>query len=273
MGRSGSYGAWDDHVQQAAGGRQYRPPVVPPEFGGQQRPDPGAQRQPYPPQYQPGPQQPQFTPQPQYTAPPGYQPPYPPGPQQPPYQQQYAPQPPKRNRHTGRKVFAGIGAFIVLMIVIGVATSSGHGTQTSGSLQAAAPAQGAAPAKPAAKAKAAAKAPAAAPASTGPAGTVSELEALAAAQNYLADGQGFSRQGLIGQLDSPDGDSFSVADATWGVDHSGANWDEQAVDSAKGYMNDGEGFSREGLIDQMTSAYGDQFTEAQAEYAANAVGL
>jgi hypothetical protein len=112
-----------------------------------------------------------------------------------------------------------------------------------------------------------------APASTASAGTVSELEALTAAQNYLSDGEGFSRQGLIDQLDSPDGNSFSVADATWAVDHSDANWDDQAVDCAKGYMSDGEGFSRDGLIQQMTSAYGNKFTEAQAEYAANAVGL
>ncbi len=64
-----------------------------------------------------------------------------------------------------------------------------------------------------------------------------------------------------------------MADATWGVDHSDANWDDQAVDCAKGYMADGQGFSRQGLIDQMTSAYGNKFTQAQAEYAANAVGL
>jgi hypothetical protein len=42
---------------------------------------------------------------------------------------------------------------------------------------------------------------------------------------------------------------------------------------AKGYMNDGQGFSRQGLIEQMTSAYGNKFTQAQAEYAANALGL
>ena len=64
-----------------------------------------------------------------------------------------------------------------------------------------------------------------------------------------------------------------MADATWGVDHSDANWDAQAVECAKGYMNLGTGFSRQGLIQQMTSAYGNKFTEAQAEYAANAVGL
>ena len=64
-----------------------------------------------------------------------------------------------------------------------------------------------------------------------------------------------------------------MADATWGVDHSDANWNAQAVDCAKAYMNLGTGFSRQGLIQQMTSDYGSKFTEAQAEYAANAVGL
>jgi hypothetical protein len=112
-----------------------------------------------------------------------------------------------------------------------------------------------------------------APPSSGPAGTASQMQALAAAGNYLGDGQGFSRQGLIDQLDSSFGSNFSVADATWAVDHSDANWDDQAVDCAKGYMGDGQGFSRQGLIQQMTSAYGNKFTEAQAEYAANAVGL
>lgn len=119
-----------------------------------------------------------------------------------------------------------------------------------------------------------APAPAAsAPADTGPAGTASQVQALAAAEGYLGDGQGFSRQGLTDQLDSSFGNSFSVADATWAVDHSDANWDDQAVDCAKGYMSDGQGFSRQGLIQQMTSAYGNKFTESQAEFAANAVGL
>jgi hypothetical protein len=118
-----------------------------------------------------------------------------------------------------------------------------------------------------------APASAAGPAPGGAAGTASQMQALAAAESYLGDGQGFSRQGLIDQLDSSSGNSFSVADATWAVDHSDANWDGQAVDCAKGYMGDGQGFSRQGLIQQMTSAYGSKFTEAQAEYAANAVGL
>jgi hypothetical protein len=117
----------------------------------------------------------------------------------------------------------------------------------------------------------------AAPATSAPAApagpTASQQQALDSAQSYLSDGTGFSRAGLIGQLSSPYGEKFSVADATWAVDHSGADWDAQAVLSAKSYMSDGSGFSRAGLIDQLTSQYGEKFTLAQATYAANQVGL
>ena len=47
---------------------------------------------------------------------------------------------------------------------------------------------------------------------------------------------------------------------------------QQALDSAKSYLDMG-GFSRAGLIDQLTSHYGEKFTLAQATYAANHVGL
>ena len=116
-----------------------------------------------------------------------------------------------------------------------------------------------------------------APASQAPAApagpTTSQQQALTSAQGYLSDGQGFSRAGLIQQLSSSAGEGFSVADATWAVDHSGADWYQQAVISAKGYMSDGEGFSRQGLIDQLTSSAGEGFTYAQAVYAVNQVGL
>jgi hypothetical protein len=107
-----------------------------------------------------------------------------------------------------------------------------------------------------------------------PAGpTNSQQQALDSATGYLSDGQGFSRAGLIKQLSSQYGEGFSEADATWAADNSGANWNAQAVMSAKGYMADGQGFSRDGLIEQLTSAYGEQFTTAQAEYAVAQVGL
>jgi hypothetical protein len=101
---------------------------------------------------------------------------------------------------------------------------------------------------------------------------MSQTEALGSAISYLDDGMGFSRAGLIKQLDSPYGEKFSVADATWAVDHSGANWDAQAVESAKSYLASGS-FSRDGLIQQLTSSYGEGFTYAQATYAAGKVGL
>src|SRR6185437_13091346 len=116
----------------------------------------------------------------------------------------------------------------------------------------------------------------AAPATSAPAApagpAVSQQQALDSAKSYLDMGTGFSRAGLIDQLSSSAGDQFSVADATWAVDHSGADWYAQAVMSAKGYMKMG-GFSRASLIDQLTSSAGEQFTLAQATYAVNQVGL
>ena len=116
----------------------------------------------------------------------------------------------------------------------------------------------------------------AAPATSAPAApagpTVSQQQALDSPKSYLDMGTGFSRAGLIDQLSSSAGDQFSVADATWAVDHSGADWYAQAVMSAKGYMKMG-GFSRASLIDQLTSSAGEQFTLAQATYAVNQVGL
>jgi hypothetical protein len=116
----------------------------------------------------------------------------------------------------------------------------------------------------------------AAPATSAPAApagpTVSQQQALDSAKSYLDMGTGFSRAGLIDQLSSSAGDQFSVADATWAADHSGADWYAQAVMSAKGYMKMG-GFSRASLIDQLTSSAGEQFTLAQATYAVNQVGL
>jgi hypothetical protein len=57
------------------------------------------------------------------------------------------------------------------------------------------------------------------------------------------------------------------------VDHIKVDWNQQAVLSAKGYLAMGTGFSRAGLIQQLTSTAGEQFTLAQATYAANKVGL
>jgi Host cell surface-exposed lipoprotein len=139
-------------------------------------------------------------------------------------------------------------------------------TATGGQLMTEPAATPAAPASqaPAAPATTAPATPPPPPAPAGP--TASQQQALASAQGYLSDGQGFSRAGLIAQLDSPSGDQFSVADATWAVDNSGADWNAQALTAAKGYLSDGQGFSRAGLIAQLDSSSGGQFTYDQAVY-------
>jgi hypothetical protein len=95
--------------------------------------------------------------------------------------------------------------------------------------------------------------------------TVSKKQAVRKAKEYL-DFCAFSRGGLIEQLKY---EKFTQADAVYGADNSGANWNEQAVRKAKEYLGFCA-FSRGGLIEQLKY---EKFTQAQAEYGANAVGL
>src|ERR1022692_4617905 len=103
--------------------------------------------------------------------------------------------------------------------------------------------------------------------------TTAQQQAITSAESYLSSGQGFSRKGLIHQLSSKYGEGFSGKLAVFAVDHVKVNWYKQAVISAKGYLRSGQGFSYSGLVEQLSSPYGEQFTLAQAQYAAKAVGL
>jgi Host cell surface-exposed lipoprotein len=98
-----------------------------------------------------------------------------------------------------------------------------------------------------------------------------DAQAVDSAKGYLSEGQGFSEQGLLQQLTANAGNGFTEAQAEYAINSLHPDWDAQAVDSAKGYLGDGEGFSRSSLIQQLTSSYGAGFTEAQAEYAVNKV--
>jgi hypothetical protein len=102
--------------------------------------------------------------------------------------------------------------------------------------------------------------------------TVGEANAAASAAQYLSEDSGWSRAGLIAQLDSSYGEGYSRADATYGVDAQGADWNAQAALSAKGYLALGP-WSRSGLIAQLDSSYGEGFTYAQAVYGVTAAGL
>lgn len=185
---------------------------------------------------------------------------------------------PPRKRHRVRNGLLILAALGTIGGIASAAGGSSHPAAASAPSATSQPATSApatkapTPAAPASSAPAQ-QAPAAPAKPAKPAVTASQQQALDSAQSYLGLDSGFSRQGLIDQLDSPYGGKFSVADATWATDHSGADWDAQAVLAAKGYMNLGTGFSRSGLIDQLDSPYGGKFTLAQATYAANHVGL
>ncbi len=104
---------------------------------------------------------------------------------------------------------------------------------------------------------------------------VATKNAYRSAKNYISF-KGFSKQGLIDQLSSEYGDGYTVEQATAAVqaleDEGKVDWNEQAVKAGKNYL-DFKGFSRQGLIDQLTSDYGDKFTVEQATYAADKLGL
>lgn len=96
-------------------------------------------------------------------------------------------------------------------------------------------------------------------------GTSSQQNAVRDAIRYL-ENSAFSKRGLIGQLEY---EGYSTADATYGANNSGANWNEQAEKSAKSYLEN-SAFSRAGLIDQLEY---EGFTTAQATHGVNFVGL
>jgi hypothetical protein len=94
--------------------------------------------------------------------------------------------------------------------------------------------------------------------------TLGERNAARKALDYLRF-MPFSRDGLIKQLEY---EGFTHQEAVYGVDQSGANWNEQAALKAEEYLKL-MSFSRSGLIDQLEY---EGFTPQQAEYGVRAVG-
>lgn len=94
--------------------------------------------------------------------------------------------------------------------------------------------------------------------------TMGEKNAATKALSYLKF-SAFSREGLIDQLEF---EGFTRKEAVYGVDQSGADWNEQAAKKAASYLKYSS-FSRSGLIDQLEF---EGFTHPQAEYGVKAVG-
>lgn len=106
-------------------------------------------------------------------------------------------------------------------------------------------------------------------------GSVSQQNAYESALSYL-DFSAFSRAGLLEQLTSEYGEGFPVADAEFAIARleaeGGVDWNAEAAESAKSYL-EYSSFSRQGLIEQLTSEYGEGFTLEQAEYGVSTTGL
>jgi Host cell surface-exposed lipoprotein len=165
-----------------------------------------------------------------------------------------------------------VGGIVVIIVIAAVATS---GKSPSSNTTGATTGSGSGNYNPPAAASSAP--PSAAPSSpAAPQYTVSQQQAIDSAQSYLSTEPGFSYLGLIGQLDSS-AVGFSVADATTAVNAIApagdtSFWNAQAVDSAKDYMQTEPGWSACGLVQQLDSS-AVQFTQAEAEYAVQQVGL
>ena len=259
--------------QQGTGSQQYSQ-QVPPWNGA-----PGSQRQPYgeqqPPQDQQyprhvqawelpehGQQQPHGQPWPPQNQ--QYPPQVPPG-QHPPFRPPQA-QPRRKSWPARHKVLTGLMAVGALIVIIAAASASNKPSTPAADTGAAS--SSASPS--AAVSSTAASAPPSTPAApASPSMTDAQQQAVDAAQDYLSVGQGFSKQGLLSQLTSSAGNGFSKPDAEFAIHYLNPDWDQQAVDAAQGYLSVGQGFSEQGLLQQLTSSAGSGFTQAQAEYAVN----
>jgi hypothetical protein len=94
--------------------------------------------------------------------------------------------------------------------------------------------------------------------------TIGQKNARESAESYL-NFSGFSRQGLIDQLEYED---YSTEDAEYAVDALDVDWNEQAARSAESYL-EFQAFSKQGLIDQLVY---EGYTKEEAQYGAKAVG-
>lgn len=102
---------------------------------------------------------------------------------------------------------------------------------------------------------------------TTPASNVSagESNALKSAKSYLDMG-GFSKESLKGQLEY---EGYDANQIQYALDNCGADWKEQALMSAKSYLESNMGFSKLGLTEQLEY---EEFTSDEVRYAIDNCG-
>lgn len=103
--------------------------------------------------------------------------------------------------------------------------------------------------------------------------TAEQRYAFTSGLTYL-EVMAFSRQGLIDQLSSEYGENYPLEVAEFAVnaieEQGLVDWDTECEEAAQNYL-DLMSFSKQGLIDQLSSEYGEQFTVEQAERAVEKV--
>ena len=96
-------------------------------------------------------------------------------------------------------------------------------------------------------------------------------KAYVEAQETLKKGSGYSREALKKEISEKNDGTYSSKEVLRAVDdlekNGKVNWDREAYDAAKGYVESGMGFSRKGLFWQMTGNSGSAFTEKEAKKA------
>lgn len=75
-----------------------------------------------------------------------------------------------------------------------------------------------------------------------------------------------SQAAILEQLTSEYGEQFTQEEAQYAMDHLEADWNQNALESAKVYQ-DTMNMSPAAIYDQLVSDYGGKFTPEQAQYA------
>lgn len=93
--------------------------------------------------------------------------------------------------------------------------------------------------------------------------------AFDAARYYLDNEEGLSKSAVLQRMSANGGESYSEAEATYAVNHVGADWKAQALEDAKNRL-ESQGLSKKGLMAYLTAA--DGFSKAEATYAVSRAG-
>lgn len=181
------------------------------------------------------------------------------------------PQPPRKRRHVKRWIFGGLGAFVALIVGVSVAAGGGSSTNSASKAADTGSFTGSAPTTtvPRATHAPATRRPAATrPVATRPPAT----HTVPATHRPVATKPAPTHTAPATHAPTTHAPATHAPAPTHAAPPKPAltTSQEQAIESAESYLQMG-GFSRAGLIDQLTSQYGEGFSEADAVYAVDHV--